>query len=129
MYRLYDPEECRGVTDKHLDYFSFDAEKWLSEEKNVALKDGANIAFGEYKLPGVYFVHFCFHTAKGRTAIELTKEMLETFSELAPVRICIGLITEENKKARWLIRQVGFTSLDMVETELGLCEMFYWKRK
>lgn len=125
MYRLTDPVECRGVTDKHPDYFSFNVEDWFSKEENYALKEGANIAFGEYKRPGVYFVHFCFDTAKGRDAIDLTRRMFKEFCRSCPVETAIGLIHVGNKKAKWLIRQVGFKSLGEVMTDNGLCEMFY----
>jgi hypothetical protein len=125
--RLTDPVKCREVTDKHPDYFTFDVEKWFLEDKNYALQEGDNIAFGEYKSPGVYWVHFCFDTAKGREAIQLTRDMFTEFCKQRPVRIAIGLIQVNNKKAKWLIRQVGFTSLGLIDTENGLCEMFYSK--
>lgn len=123
--RLIDAAECRTATDKHPDYFSFDVEDWFSKTENYALKEGDNISFGEYKSPGVYWVHFCFDTAKGRDAINLTKRMFSEFCKTCPVRIAIGLIHLDNRKARWLIRQVGFKSLGEVETENGRCEMFY----
>lgn len=125
MYKLTDPAECRRVTDKHPQYFTFDVENWLANADNYALIEGDNIAFGEYKSPGTYWVHFCFDTARGREAIQLTKDMFKEFCRVCPVQTAIGLIEVGNKKARWLIRQVGFKSLGEVETENGLCEMFY----
>jgi hypothetical protein len=127
MKQLTDPVECRKVTDKHPDYFTFNVEEWFLQDRNYALQKGANIAFGEYKSPGVYWVHFCFDTAKGREAIQLTKDMFTEFCKQCPVNIAIGLIHVNNKKAKWLIRQVGFASLGLIETENGLCEMFYSK--
>lgn len=128
MERLTDPVRCRSVTDKHLDYFTFDVEDWFRTEGNYALIDDDNIAFGELKSPGVYWVHFCFDTAKGREAITLTQDMFREFCRVCPVKIAIGLISVNNRKALWLIRQVGFKSLGIVETENGLCEMFYSER-
>lgn len=125
MERLICPVLCREVTDRHLDYFSFDVEGWLSKPENYALIEGANIAFGEFKSPGVYHVHFCFDTAKGRDAIELTRRMFRAFCEACPVEVAVGLIAVDNKKAKWLIRQVGFKSLGEIMTENGMCEMFY----
>lgn len=125
MQRLNDPRLCKEITDKYLRYFTFDAESWFANTNNYALIDGANIAFGEYKAPGVYWVHFCFDTARGREAIQLTKDMFAEFCRVCPVKIAIGLIEVSNRKARWLIRQVGFKSLGEVMTENGLCEMFY----
>ena len=125
MERLTSTLLCREVTDKHPDYFTFDVEDWFSKEGNYALIEGKNISFGEEKSPGVYWVHFCFDTAKGRDAIRLTQEMFREFCLRCPVRIAAGLILLENKKARWLIRQVGFSSLGEVDTKIGRCEMFY----
>ena len=125
MYRLTDIAECKEVTDKHPDYFSFDVEDWFKQPMNYALKDGKNISFGEYKSPGVYWVHFCFDTARGREAINLTKKMFKEFCTQCPVNIAIGLIHKDNRKALWLIRQVGFKSLGLTDTENGVCEMFY----
>lgn len=125
MKRLIDPTICRQITDKYPDYFSFNVEDWFSKPENYALIEGDNIAFGEYKSPGVYWVHFCFDAARGREAIQLTKDMFEEFCRACPVKTAIGLIEVNNKKARWLIRQVGFKSLGEVMTENGMCEMFY----
>jgi len=123
--RLTDPVECRKVTDHYPQYFTFNVEEWFDTPNNYALIEGENIAFGEYKSPGTYHVHFCFHTARGREAVQLTKDMFEEFCRGCPVKTAIGLIEVNNKKARWLIRQVGFKSLGEVMTENGLCEMFY----
>ena len=125
MKRLTDPAKCRRVTDKYPQYFTFEVEEWLANADNYALIEGDNIAFGEYKLPGIYWVHFCFDAARGRDAIQLTKDMFEEFCRVCPVKTAIGLIEVNNRKARWLIRQVGFKSLGEIETENGLCEMFY----
>lgn len=125
MHRVTDHVECTAITDKHLDYFTFDAVDWFSKPENFAYREGDNIAFGEYKSPGVYWVHFCFDTARGREAINLTKRMFKRLSRDCPLKIGIGLIGVNNKKAKWLIRQVGFKSLGEIDTANGLCEMFY----
>lgn len=51
--------------------------------------------------------------------------MFKMFCDNCPVTTAVGLIEVGNKKARWLIRQVGFTSLGLVDTVNGVCEMFY----
>lgn len=124
MHRVTDYAEVRSVTDQYPEYFTFDIEKWFSDDRNVCLKEGDNVTFGEYKTPGVYHVHFCYGSARGREAISLTKDMFRKFCQDHPVKIGIGLIHHQNRKALWVIRQVGFTSLGMIETENGLCEMF-----
>lgn len=125
--RIYDTLECREITDHYPDYFTFDAEDWFSKPDNYALKEGENIAFAEPKISGTYWVHFCFHTARGRSAIDLTKRMVKKLFDDCPITTAIGLIEEGNRKARWLIRQVGFQSLGMTDTKNGSCEMFYFK--
>lgn len=114
------------MTDKYPLYFTFDVESWLANPLNYALVEGDNTGFAEYKSPGVYWIHFCYHSARGREAIKLTERIFTKFSEDCPVRIAIGLIAVENKPARWLLRQcAGFKSLGTVEAEDGLREMFY----
>ena len=126
MQRIYDPKVCREVTDKYPDYFTFDVEAWFSNGANYAIKDGQNIGFAEYKSPGTYWVHFCYDTARGREAINLTKKMVAQLFQDCPITTAIGLIEVNNKKARWLIRQAGFKSLGEIATENGQCEMFYF---
>ncbi len=129
MELLTDPVLCKTVTDNYPRYFTFDEEAWFSNKQNYAVKDGDNVGFAEYKGPGLYWVHFCFHSARGRKAIELTKAMLNRLFKDRDVTTVVGLIEVSNKKARWLIRQVGLKSLGEVVTENGLCEMFYLTRK
>ena len=125
MKRLTNPPECRKITDKHLTYFTFDADEWFAKEENYALVEGENIAFAEYKSPGVYWVHFCFDEARGREAVILTERIFTEFCRVRSVKMVIGFITLGNRKARWLIRQAGFNSLGEILTEIGMCEMFF----
>jgi hypothetical protein len=129
MHRLFSPEECRKITDKYPDYFTFNCEDWLSKPTNFAYQEGENVGFGECKSPGNFWVHFCFHTARGRQAVNLTKRMFDRLCEDTGLVSAIGLIHVDNKPAKWVIRQVGFKSLGTTETENGLCEMFYSTRK
>lgn len=122
--RTFSVDTINDIVKNHLNYFTFDVITWLSNKENVALIKGNNATFGEYKSPGVYWVHFCYNDVKGREAIELTKAFLQEFYSIAPVKTSVGLIVVENKKARWLIRQVGFSSAGLIETANGLCEMF-----
>lgn len=128
MYEARSVEEINDLIKDHPDYFTFNVKEWYDNKDNLALVEGRNIAFGEKKSPGVYWVHFCFSEAKGRDAIRLTQRMFEEFCRIKPVKIAVGLIAVENKKAKWLIRQVGFKSLGETDTGNGLCEMFYSTR-
>lgn len=129
MHRTQNLEAVSSVTQHYPDYFTWNAADWLSDDANFAYQEGENVGFAEFKSPGNYWVHFCYHTARGRAAIELTKRMLDALYADTHYQTVVGLISEDNKKARWLIRQVGFESLGMVDTQNGLCEMFYSIRK
>ncbi len=127
MERLFSAELCKAVTDFYPDYFTFDEEEWFSKPlDNFAYVEGENVGFGERKQSGHFEVHFCFHSARGRQAIDLTKRMLKQLCEDSQLTSCVGLIEQNNKKARWLIRQVGFQSLGLTTTKNGICEMFYY---
>lgn len=128
MERLYDPDICRSVTDKYPDYFTFDVEEYFSNPMNYTAFKGENIGFAEYKNPGTYWVHFCYHTAKGKEAVNLAQDMLNALFRDCPAKIAIGLIEMGNRKARWVVRQAGFKSLGETETKNGMCEMFYWTK-
>jgi hypothetical protein len=125
MIRLTDPQRCREITNKYPDYFTFDAPWWFAQPGHYAFLEGENVGFGEERSPGVFHVHFCFHEARGREAIELTKRMFKELCSVAPLKTAVGIIETRNKRARWLIRQVGFKSLGLIETKDGECEMFY----
>ena len=125
LTRLVDSAQCREVTDNYPQYFTFDVENWFSCDDNYAVISEDNIGFAEYKKPGVYWVHFCFNSARGREAINLTRDMLLKLVKERPVSVVVGLIEVNNRKARWLIRKVGLRSLGEITTENGLCEMFY----
>jgi hypothetical protein len=125
MTRLTCAETCKKVTQHYPDYFTFDVETWFENPLNRAYVEGENIGFAEWKGNDNFWVHFCFHTARGREAINVTKRMVNELFNETNFNSCVGLIHEDNKKARWLIRQVGFKSLGLSDTENGVCEMFY----
>ena len=125
MKRLLDPSICREITDLFPTYFTFNVEEWLSDGRNYALKEGDNIAFAEFIKDGVYWVHFCYGEARGREAVRLTQKIFTEFCKKRPVKILLGLIHVDNRKASWVVRQAGFSSLGEIITKNGLCEMFY----
>lgn len=129
MKRLMDPVICKAITDKHKDYFTFDEDKWFSNLNNFGYIEGQNVGFGEFKSPGCYWVHLCCDEAKGREAVELTKKMVGMLYEDTQFNSLVALIHVDNKKAKWLIRQVGFKSLGVTDTPNGLCEMFCLTKK
>lgn len=129
MKRLTNPVECHQITDKNLEHFTFNVEEWLADDRNYALVCGDNAGFAEFKSPGTYYVHFCYNTARGREAINLASNMLKDLVNAKPVKIILGCIDVHNKKARWLIRQLGFKSAGLVESLNGVDEIFYLPSK
>jgi len=113
------------ITNKYPDYFTFDVAAWFSNPENYAVIEGENIGFAEFKARGTYWVHFCFHTARGKDAVILTKNMLLNLFNYKNAKVVVGLICVDNRKAIWVARQSGLKSLGKIETENGLCEMFY----
>lgn len=126
LSQVTNAEDCKLITDKYPEHFTFEADEWFSNKQNYSVKENDNIGFAEYKSPGIYWVHFCFNSARGRQAICLAKEMVLNLFDNRPTNLVIGLIENNNKKAKWVVRQVGFVSLGLVETKIGLCEMFYF---
>jgi hypothetical protein len=124
MQQLTDPTECRQITDKYPNYFTFEVEEYLANPLNFAYKEGRNIGFGEYKRPNNYWVHFCCDEARGRSAIELCKRMVKQLLKDTNNANLVGLVNVVNRPTRWLIRQVGFKSVGFVETLDGECEIF-----
>jgi len=129
LKRSNNVDEVYSVTQHYQEYFTFEEESWLSNPNNAAIVEGENVGFAELKDCGVYWVHFCFHTARGRQAVDLTKRMLSFLFDEVRYNSLVGLIAEDNRKARWLIRQVGFKSVGMTDTPNGVCEMFIFTRK
>lgn len=99
----------------------FDPEEIVSDLFNVLLWDETdNYSLFEYVGNGNYEGHFFFASARGKQALELSKEMLR-FLKKADTKInnVHGLVSKENKKTRWIARQLGFKYVGEVETEAG----------
>lgn len=126
--RLTSAERCREVTNKHLDYFTFDASAWFADIRNHAYIEDKNIAFAEYKSPGHYHVHFCFDTARGRQAIDLCHSMLSHLAKDTDWQTIVGIVVKENRKAVVVVRRLGMKYLGDIETKNGPSEMFYMTR-
>lgn len=125
MYRTTNCSECQEVFDQHLEQFSFPVASWLSNPKNIALKSGGNIGLAEYKDDNHYWVHFCFTEARGQKALVLAQRMLTTLYNNYGFKWIIGPVSVGNKKAAWVVRQLGFKSAGLEETNRGLFEIFF----
>ena len=126
MFRTTDHTTLHKVSQKYPEYVSedFDFQEWVSDDLNIALRDGENFAIFEHEGNGIYNGHYFFDKARGKTAIDLAEDMLIYLFENYPVEVVKGLVPMQNKAARWLSRQVGFLSLGAIETINGEGELF-----
>jgi hypothetical protein len=94
----------------------------IEDERNIFLVDGDNGACFAWRGPGVYEAHV-FFTTRGREAIVLGKEMLESVSGKA--NLVWGATPLKLRHARWFNRQIGMQSLGFIDTpDAGRCELF-----
>lgn len=97
-------------------------EEVFSDDKNIFLIDGDNLALFEEERPKVYLGHYFFNSARGREAIKLSNKALDYMFSTAEV--IQGWTPTENKAACWLSRRLGFTSYGLMETFAGPMELF-----
>lgn len=103
----------------------FDPKSWLENPDNIALEKNGNYTLYEHKGKGIYTAHIFFTNVKGREAVKLASEMLDHLFTYYPFLLTlVGLTPLENRPARWLARQVGFSSQGPLEWEGRWCEHF-----
>lgn len=109
-----------------------DPVEWLANPTNIALENEyGDIALFEYGLPHrqIYSGHYIFKS-RGRQAIDRARDFLdEIFNTCYNICIMIGLVPIENRAARWLTRQVGFTSYGIEEIHNKEYELFILTQK
>lgn len=90
-----------------------DVIEWLSNPDNIVLEnDRGDLAVFEYGFPTrkIYSGHY-FFKSRGRQALVAAREFLdEIFNSCYNINVMIGMVPTEHLGARWLTRQVGFTS-------------------
>jgi hypothetical protein len=91
----------------------------LSDERNIWLFDERGGAVFAWRGPGIYEGH-SFFRVRGREALKAGRECLG----MIEARMIWGATPLENNAARWFNRQLGFTSLGMIDTPDGRCELF-----
>lgn len=109
---------------------TFDCVGWIAHPLNIALTNtDGDIALFEVERPGYMSGHYHFNS-RGRSAITAGKSFLdEVFNPCYNVEVIRGLTPLENLGARWMSRQLGFTSYGAVKTDLGPHEIFILHRK
>lgn len=109
---------------------NFSTVDWAKDHNNIALiNDNGDIALFEWEARGCYSGHYSFKS-RGRKAIDSGKAFLdEVFDPCYNVEVIRGLTPLENLGARWMSRQLGFTSYGPVKTDIGPHEIFILTRK
>lgn len=105
---------------------------WLADPTNIALEnEQGDLALFEYafKDKPIYSGHYYFKS-RGRQAIVSARDFLdELFDPCYNISIVMGLVPLKNKAARWLTRQVGFTSYGTEEIHEKEYEIFILTKK
>lgn len=106
--------------------------EWLSQPENIVLEnDKGDLALFEYSFPikKVYSGHYYFQS-RGRSAIEAGRGFLdELFNSCYNINIVMGLSPLEHKGARWISKQLGFTSYGTEEYNDKQYELFIITKK
>lgn len=107
------------------DHFKVDTEEWLSNSDNIALtNDRGDLALFEKGIKHVYAGHYYFKS-RGKSALIAAREFLdEIFNTCYNIPILIGLTPLAYLGARWLSRQVGFTSHGVIDFNNKHYELF-----
>lgn len=123
--------KSRAVVDKAIESYAdriegLDVEQWLNVPGNLALTDeDGNVAMFErqYRKPDTVCGHYFFTKARGRAAINTSKEMLEeVFTGPYNVKVVVGLTPLDNKGALWMNRQLGFKEHGDIDASTGPCK-------
>jgi len=111
----------RRVTDsaEASDIYGEDLTALVSDQRNVCLTNGKDIAIFAFRGPGIFEGHLRF-VSRGREAIKVGKAMLAEID----ARMIWGPTPVHLRHARWFQRQLGFVSHGIMATPAGDCELF-----
>lgn len=129
--RTYDASLVNGAITSILKTEDiFDTVRWVSIKQNVALINSyEDIALFEHEAQGVVSGHYSFKS-RGRQAVIAGKAFLdEIFNPCYNIEIIRGLTPITNLGARWMSRQLGFTSHGVMKALNGPHEIFTLHRK
>lgn len=127
IQRSFNAEDMRKALEPYPELLSpdFDFEEWVADKCNVVLKEGDSVGLFTFEYPGVYSGHY-FFTVRGREAFDLAASMLNEMFRDYGAKVMRGMIPINNRKSRWMSRQLGCESLGYIEDPMnGESEMFY----
>jgi len=130
IVRTQDYDAVGNILETYRDIIGgFDLGPWLSDDNNLAfIDDTGNLGLLEYDTPGVYNSHM-FFCSRGRDAINKATEMIGNAFEHYPVQVMRGYTDVSNRAARWMDRQLGYTSYGVLSTLNPPCELFILTKK
>jgi len=129
--RIYDVDKVKEVLE-YLKIEDVNAEEWVADPANIILEnEHGDLALFEYGLltSKLYSGHYYFKS-RGRQAIKAARDFLdEIFNTCYNISIMIGLTPVKYKAARWITRQIGFTSYGFEEIHGKEYELFILTKK
>ena len=128
--RCYDTKLVTEAVNFLLKHDEVDVEQWLANPDNIVLvNDQGDMALFEKGVKHIYTGHYYFKS-KGRKAIEAGKNFLDNlFNTCYNINILTGLVPLTHLSARWMTRQLGFTSHGVVHIDNKHYEMFIISKK
>lgn len=132
MSRTYDPDLIAPA----IAFFLKDGTKevdpveWIKDPDNIVLiNENGDLALFEKGIKNIYAGHY-FFKSRGRRAINAGRDFLdELFNTCYNIPILMGLTPHDNLGARWMSRQLGFTSHGAIDVDNKTFEMFILTKK
>ena len=101
-----------------------DLQEWIDTDGNKAFVDDlGNVGILHRDSPNVYDSHI-FFKSRGREAITRAKEMMSFGFENTDCLVMRGYTPVDNRAARWINRQLGYTSYGVLSQLNPPCELF-----
>lgn len=131
--RTTDISIIKIATDPWLhELVGFDAKKWLSNNRNIALTNdrGDVVLLDKWNLPNHIYCGHYFFLSRGEEAKEAATEMLkEVFTGPYEIEVLVGLTPVDKRGAIRMNEYLGFNFQGKVETEIGPCEFVLLTKK
>lgn len=98
--------------------------EWLNDPANTALVfPNGDIALFEESDGSIYEGHLLFES-RGAKAIENARKAAKHMFECCRAKALYGLVPNDRRDVKFVLRRIGFHSVGLRQTEHGLCEHF-----
>lgn len=105
----------------------FSAAEWLADNKNIALKQGLDVALFDYESSTECFCHMLFES-RGKEALALIKVIFSTIFVDYNMQMIYGLVPISRLATRRFARWLNPVCREILQTPDGLQELFTWDR-